>query len=171
MLDMLIQKIIDFILDLFGINTNHKKDIDKDTNNKTNIYVKRNFMTSTEMIFYNKIKELNDEYIIIPQVNLGTIIEKKTKGYRNELFKNIDFAIFSKDFKEVLLLIELNDSTHQQYKRRKRDRNLYDICKNANIKLITFYTKYPNEKNWVLNRIKNEISSQKNTKTEDTNII
>ena len=138
MLDMLIQKIVDFILNLFGINTNHKKDIDKDTNNKTNSYVERNFMTSTEMIFYNKIKELNDEYIIIPQVNLGTIIEKKTKGYRNELFKNIDFAIFSKDFKEVLLLIELNDSTHQQYKRRKRDRNLYDICKNANMKLITF---------------------------------
>ena len=80
MLDMLIQKIVDFILNLFGINTNHKKDIDKDTNNKTNSYVERNFMTSTEMIFYNKIKELNDEYIIIPQVNLGTIIEKKTKG-------------------------------------------------------------------------------------------
>lgn len=171
MLDMLIQKIVDFILGLFGINTKHEENKDKNINNKVNNYIKRNFMTSTEMIFYNKIKELNDEYIVIPQVNLGTIIEKKTKGYRNELFKNIDFAIFSKDFKEVLLLIELNDSTHQQSKRRKRDRNLYDICKNANIKLITFYTKYPNEKKWVLNRIKNEISSQKNTKTEDTNII
>lgn len=141
MLDMLIQKIVDFILDLFGINTKHEENKDKNINNKVNNYIKRNFMTSTEIIFYNKIKELNDEYIVIPQVNLGTIIEKKTKGYRNELFKNIDFAIFSKDFK------------------------------NANIKLITFYTKYPNEKNWVLNRIKNEISSQRNTKTEDTNII
>lgn len=171
MLDMLIQKIVDFILDLFGINTKHEENKDKNTNNKVNNYIKRNFMTSAEMNFYNKINELNDEYIVIPQVNLGTVIEKETKGYRNELFKNIDFAIFSKDFKEVLLLIELNDSTHQQSKRRKRDRNLYDICKNANIKLITFYTKYPNEKNWVLNRIKNEISSQKNTKIEDTNII
>ena len=131
MLDMLIQKIVDFILDLFGINTKHEENKDKNINNKVNNYIKRNFMTSTEMIFYNKIKELNDEYIVIPQVNLVTIIEKKTKGYRN----------------------------------------LYDICKNANIKLITFYTKYPNEKNWVLNRIKNEISSQRNTKTEDTNII
>lgn len=141
MLDMLIQKIVDFILGLFGINTKHEENKDKNINNKVNNYIKRNFMTSTEMIFYNKIKELNDEYIVIPQINLGTIIEKKTKGYRNELFKNIDFAIFSKDFK------------------------------NANIKLITFYTKYRNEKNWVLNRIKNEISSQRNTKTEDTNII
>ncbi len=131
MLDMLIQKIVDFILDLFGINTKHEENKDKNINNKVNNYIKRNFMTSTEIIFYNKIKELNDEYIVIPQVNLGTIIEKKTK----------------------------------------RDRNLYDICKNANIKLITFYTKYPNEKNWVLNRIKNEISLQRNTKTENTNII
>ena len=128
---MLIQKIVDFILDLFGINTKHEENKDKNINNKVNNYIKRNFMTSTEIIFYNKIKELNDEYIVIPQVNLGTIIEKKTK----------------------------------------RDRNLYDICKNANIKLITFYTKYPNEKNWVLNRIKNEISLQRNTKTENTNII
>lgn len=134
MLDMLIQKIVDFILGLFGINTKHEENKDKNINNKVNNYIKRNFMTSTEMIFYNKIKELNNEYIVIPQINLGTIIEKKTK-------------------------------------RRKRDRNLYDICKNANMKLITFYTKYPNEKNWVLNRIKNEISSQRNTKTEDTNII
>lgn len=170
MLDMLIQKIINFILGLFGINTKHSEDVDKNVNNKANDYVKRSFMTSTEMIFYNKIKELNDEYIVIPQVNLGTVIEKKTKGYRNELFKNIDFAIFSKDFKEVLLLIELNDSTHQQAKRRKRDKSLYDICKSANIKLITFYTKYSNEKTWVLNRIRTEISSQIDIKLDNVNI-
>lgn len=55
MLDMLIQKIVNFILDLFGINTKHEENKDKNTNNKVNNYIKRNFMTSTEMIFYNKI--------------------------------------------------------------------------------------------------------------------
>lgn len=64
MLDMLIQKIVDFILDLFGINTKHEENKDKNINNKVNNYIKRNFMTSTEIIFYNKIKELNDEYIV-----------------------------------------------------------------------------------------------------------
>lgn len=73
MLDMLIQKIINFILNLFGINNKRNEEIDKSINKKTNDYAKRSFMTSTEMIFYNKIQELNDEYIIIPQVNLGTI--------------------------------------------------------------------------------------------------
>ena len=171
MLDELIQKILDFILGLFGINTKQEENINKSTNNATNNYAKRDFMTQTEMIFYNKIKDLNDEYVVIPQVNLGTIIKKKTKGYRNELFKNIDFVIFSKDFKEVLLLIELNDSTHQQYNRKKRDRNLNDICKSSNIKLMTFYTKYPNEKTWVLNRIRNEISPHKDIEIKNANNI
>ena len=36
---------------------------------------------------------------------------------------------------------------------------------------MTFYTKYPNEKTWVLNRIRNEISPQKNIEIENANNI
>ncbi len=154
MLDELIDKIINWILKILGIT---KAENEKQKNKTENEYKKTNLMTQTELFFYNKIQELEQEYKIIPQLNLGTIIEKQNKGYRNELFKNIDFAIFSKDFKEILLLIELNDSTHNQSKRKKRDKNVKEICNKAQIKLITFYTKYPNEKEYVLNRIKEEI--------------
>ena len=41
---MLIQKIVDFILDLFGINTKHEENKDKNINNKVNNYIKRNFL-------------------------------------------------------------------------------------------------------------------------------
>lgn len=122
------------------------------------MYSKRPFLTPNELSFYNRIKELNNEYIVIPQVNLGAIINKFDSKYRNELFRNIDFGIFTKDF-ELLLLIELNDSSHNSYDRRDRDLKVKKILNDCQIKLIVFYTKYPNEKNYVLNRIRNEINS------------
>lgn len=90
---MLIQKIVDFILDLFGINTKHEENKDKNINNKVNNYIKRNFMTSTEIIFYNKIKELNDEYIVIPQVNQEQLLKRKQKDIGMNYLK-IQISLF-----------------------------------------------------------------------------
>lgn len=67
------------------------------------------------------------------------------------------FAIFDKEFSKILLLIELNDNTHNKLNRKDRDLKVKKICNDAGIKLITFYTKYPNEKQYVLNRIKEEL--------------
>ncbi len=121
-------------------------------------YVLKSFLSRSEVAFYNKIKELNEEYIVVPQVNLGTIVDKTNGKYRNELFKNIDFGIFDKNFK-LLLLIELNDETHNtNIKRKDRDLRVKKILNDCNIKLLTFYTKYPNEKEYVINRIKKSIS-------------
>ncbi|MBQ2946786.1 MAG: DUF2726 domain-containing protein [Bacilli bacterium] len=115
-------------------------------------------MTLSELDFYNKIKILENNFKIVPQVNLGAIIKKISKNkYRSELFKNIDFAIFTKDYSKLLLLIELNDKTHNQEERKNRDQKVKMICKEAGIKLICFYTTYSNEKEYVVNRILNEI--------------
>lgn len=118
-------------------------------------YFPKNFMTNAEKQFYNTISSLNQQYIIIPQVNLATIVTKKTtknSTHRTELFRNIDFGIFDKNF-NLLLLIELNDSTHNSFKRKDRDLKVKRILNECNIKLLTFYTKYPNESNYVINRI------------------
>lgn len=131
--------------------------VSEKTEQEVKIYIKRDFMTKTELHFYDKIKELETEYKIVPQINLATIIKKTNKGYINELFKNIDFAIFDKDYKNILLLIELNDSTHNKFDRKDRDLKIKKICNEANIKLITFYTMYPNKKEYVLNRIKKHL--------------
>ena len=40
---------------------------------------------------------------------------------------------------------------------------VHEICKNANIPIITFYTNYPNEEQYVLNRIMNEINKNNTT--------
>lgn len=121
------------------------------------IYKKKAFMTNTEKDFYQKLKPLEKQYKIIPQVNLGAIIEKESSiKYRNELFRNIDYGIFTKDFK-LLLLIELNDSSHKKYNRKIRDLKVHEICNKANIPIITFYTSYSNKEEYIIERIEEEI--------------
>ena len=119
-------------------------------------------MTNYEYKFYQNIKELEDEYQIVPQLNLAAVTKKiNNNRYYSELFRNIDFAIFSKDYQELLLLIEINDQTHNNYNRRDRDMKVKKICNDIGVKLITFYTKYPNEKTYVINRIKSELGTNK----------
>lgn len=134
-------------------------------------YTKKSLMTNYEKIFYEKLSGLSEEYFIIPQVNLAAIVEKKSNiPYHTELFRNIDFGIFDKYTNEVLLLIEINDKTHNYNSRKKRDNSVRTICEEAGIKIITFYTSYPNETEYVINRIKKEINEIKNQNQEDNNI-
>jgi len=119
----------------------------KDKKEET-IYVLKPLMTAYEYKFYQILKTLEDEYIIVPQLNLASIVKKMNNNkYYNELFRNIDFAIFTKDYKKLLLLIEINDETHNQRKRKDRDLKVKKICNDIGVSIMTFYTKYPNEKN------------------------
>ena len=116
-------------------------------------YEKKELMTQYEQYFYNVIrKRLNHKYIIIPQVNLATIVNKKKKSYCNELFRNIDFGIFDKKF-NIKLLIEVNDKTHLLSSRMDRDKKIKNICKDANVPIIFFYSKYCNKPDYIIKRI------------------
>ncbi len=125
------------------------------------IYKLKPIMSQYEYKFYNILKELEPNYAIIPQLNLASIIYKENNNrYYNDLFRNIDFAIFTKDLKRPLLLIEINDATHEQYKRKDRDLKVQNICNTIGIRLIKFYSTYPNEKDYVLRRVINELNKQ-----------
>ena len=104
---------------------------------------KDSLMTECEKKFFQVIKDIaGASYIVQPQVNLASIIDKEsTKKYRNELFRNIDVGIFDFDYKPVLL-IEINDPTHKTKERRDRDIKVHKICEAASIPLITFWTDY-----------------------------
>ena len=130
-------------------------------NNNYRYYDKNKFMTNYEKYFYDIFVELEKEYYIRihPQVNLATIIKKNSdSGKMLELFKNIDFGIFTRNYEELLLLIEINDKTHNIPKRIKRDKKVKEIVNEAGIKLITFYSNYPNSKEYVKNRIIKELN-------------
>lgn len=131
-------------------------------NKKENSYSKKSLMTKYERFFYDILIELKDELNIeiMPQVNLASIINKDNNNYyRNELFRNIDFGIFTKDYKELILLIEINDKTHNTKNRKSRDIKVDNIVKSAGVNLIKFYSNYPNKKDYVIDRIKNEIKN------------
>lgn len=131
------REVIYKILVFLGL-INEKKEIIREET----IYQKRNLMTNYEYKFYQNIKELEDEYQIVPQLNLAAVTKKiNNNRYYSELFRNIDFAIFSKDYQELLLLIEINDQTHNNYNRSDRDMKVKKICNDIGVKLITFYTK------------------------------
>lgn len=124
-------------------------------------YTKKKLMTNYEKYFFNIFVELENEYFIRiqPQINLATIININSNGGNIlELFKNVDFGIFTKDYDELLLLIEINDKSHNTFKRIKRDKKVKKIVEEAGIKLITFYSNYPNSKEYVKNRIKKELN-------------
>lgn len=113
------------------------------TRNVVAVYTAKNsLMTACEKQFFSVIKDiLGGTYIVQPQINLASVIEKKTAGkYRNELFRNIDFGIFDHSYRP-LVLIEINDSTHESKKRKARDSKVFHICQMANIPLITLWTK------------------------------
>lgn len=141
---------------LFKIRKNKYESEDK----FVGIYSRKKFMTDYERYFYNIFVELENEFNVkvIPQVNLAAIIKKEINNYYiNELFRNVDFAIFDKDYNNVLLLIEINDSTHKTSTRIARDIKVEKILKDADIKLMKFYSNYPNKKDYVKERVKQVI--------------
>lgn len=136
----------------------------KKTNNypSNNQYQKKELLTEYEKYFYNIINNnFSNDYIVMPQVNLASVINKVKeypKQYQNELYRNIDFGIFDKQTMQPLLLIEINDKTHEQKDRIKRDIKVKEICNKANIKLIAFYSKYENKPQYIIDRIKKELA-------------
>lgn len=113
----------------------------KNNYSKENSYNQKPLMTECELQYYKILQnEFAKEYIIQSQINLASIINKKKEfenQYQNELFRNIDFGIF--DFQgNCLLLIEINDKSHNELKRIERDIKVNEICKHANITLLTF---------------------------------
>lgn len=154
-------KNIDYIIKEYDITP------EENNNDNITIYEQKPLMSNYEFKFYKILEELKEEYEIMPQINLASIIKKiNNNKYYSELFRNIDFAIFSKDYKELLLLIEINDKTHNELSRKDRDLKIQKICNDTGIKLMKFYTCYPNEKEYVINRIKKELNKENNIENE-----
>ncbi len=140
-----------------NINTTNPKENIVNVDNQ--IYVKKPLMTKCEEYFYKILfEEFSWEYNVQAQINLAAVINKVDNSqYHNELFRNIDLGIFDKYTNDVLVLIEINDKTHEEQKRHVRDLKVRDICKQANIQLITFYTNKPNKRDYVIRKVKEAI--------------
>lgn len=103
---------------------------------------KRTYISRAEYNFLLLLREIApDQYDVVPQVPLAAVIDKKTQNaYRNELFRIVDYLFVDKDSYEPLLLVELNDASHQKADRMERDRKVAEICERAGMPLIAFTT-------------------------------
>lgn len=135
----------------------------RENQNLTNVlepskYKKKKLMTANELKWYCAIKQILPlDYILQPQINLATIIEKTDNSrYANELFRNIDFGIFD-TYGNVLVVIEINDSSHTEWNRIERDCKVKNILEEANIPLITFWTSHGINQSYIEKRIKEYI--------------
>lgn len=145
--------IIIFMYRRSKINNNNNKPTTLPSQKNGDFYYEiKPYLTPSEYVFYHKLKSINTEWIIIPQVPLSAIIKKVNGRGHNELSRILDFCIFDKNF-NLLLAIELNDSSHNKINRIDRDLKVRKILNDCYIKLLTFYTKYPNEQDYVSKRI------------------
>lgn len=149
---------LDFIGALFGWN---KDDEELEEKEQPKYTIKKSQMSECEKYFYDILTiHFSSDYDIRPQVPLSSIIEKEksfSREYQNELNRVIDFGIFNRETSEPLLLIEINDKTHNQSSRKERDKKVQSICNSAGIKLIAFWTKFDNKEEYIVNRVIKEI--------------
>lgn len=120
-------------------------------------YSAKNSMTDIEKKFWEQLNKLFEkDFIVTPQVPLSSIIKKNTDNhYANELYRTIDFGIFTKRSYQLVALIEINDNTHLQKNRMARDYKVKEILKDAGLldKLITLWMNMPNTDDYVYKRV------------------
>lgn len=102
-------------------------------------FLKSEILNEFEMRFFNIVrKALNLKYAIIPQVNLQSIISTNTNSRNDELYRNVDFALFySKSF-NPFLIIELNGQQHYTNEYYvERDKSVKSILNDVKLPLLT----------------------------------
>lgn len=122
--------------------------------------LKNCIMTKNEISYFHAImKSLPNGYHLQPQVNLASVINRTDNSkFHNELFRNIDFLILSSDFKPIAF-IEINDSTHNDPSRIKRDQKVKEICEEAGISIINFWTKYGVNQDYIDKKVNEAIKN------------
>lgn len=100
---------------------------------------KKTLMSAPEReLYYILLTELGRAYDIFPQVALASIVDKTTyASNRNELFRVVDFLLCARKTNRPLLVIELNDATHNRDERKLRDEKVKCILSRAGIPLLT----------------------------------
>lgn len=101
--------------------------------------LKTNYLNEFESRYFNIIKKyLNKKYLIIPQVNLQTIIETDSNKRNDELFRNVDFVIYYAKTYTPFLVIELNGQQHYNNEYTKeRDKSIKQILNIVQLPLLT----------------------------------
>jgi len=106
------------------------------------LYERRSVMTNAERDFFRVVeKVVGDKYYLFPQVRLNSLVEFKKDYFERKAFfslinKSVDYVICDKSSLKTLLVIELDDFSHQNDERKKRDRYLDEVFGSAGVSII-----------------------------------
>jgi len=107
-------------------------------------YKKKLLLTKNEWSFYKALKPAADElgYTVLAKIRVADLVEVTTSDrsewqkYFNKVNKkHIDFALAKPDNLQIVLLIELDDNTHNDTQ-KKRDEFIEDLYKQTGYKLL-----------------------------------
>lgn len=101
--------------------------------------LKSHNLNEHEMRYFNLTRNnLKSKYMIIPQVNLQTIIETDSNKRNDELFRNVDFVLFKTKEYQPILVIELNGQQHYTNDYWiERDKSVKTILNKVKLPLLT----------------------------------
>ena len=121
---------------------------------------KKVLISHSEQEYFKVIEDsLPTNYHAFPQVNLASfIIKNDDSPFHNELFRNVDFLITDEKYKP-LFVIEINDQTHLNQDRKERDEKVQNICDEAGIPVVKFWTSYGVNTDYIKKKIDETISS------------
>jgi very-short-patch-repair endonuclease len=118
---------------------------------KNNVYyysAKPSLMTKTESEFFIKLEHVvGERYFVFPQVHLSALLDHRVKGqewayaFRHINGKSVDYVLCDRETLRPTYAIELDDDTHDQIDRKKRDAEVERIFDGANLPLIRFRNK------------------------------
>ena len=140
-MEVLFVIIIIFALVAIGVKSNNN--IAKKPKREYVYTKKACVMTQHELIFYKTLLEAISGCVIIPQAHLSMFLDHKVYGQNwSRAFsringKSVDFLICTNDMKP-LIVIELDDNTHDRPDRQKRDIFVNSIISDANMPLLRF---------------------------------
>lgn len=128
-------------------------------------YIKKDFLMSrAEHEFFDiLISIVGNEYHIFPQIHLPTILNHKVTGqnwrgaFRHIDEKSVDFVLCDKKYIKPLLVIELDDKTHQDPFRVERDLEVESILKEAEVPILRIENRGSFNKDQIANQIFNAL--------------
>ncbi len=126
-------------------------------------------MNTPERRFFEELtKNTPNNYVVFPQVVLGSIVEttapkNEAIGWRNKINrKTIDYIIFELPYYKPVIAIEYDGKTHNYSNRMKRDQEVKNILDSSGIS--NFHVKHSNNINFeeIINKINELLSTTKN---------
>lgn len=102
-------------------------------------------MTPAETAFYKRLAHITaGKYIVFPQIHLSALLKNETKGrYWKAAFQRInrtsvDYVLADGESLQAVYVVELDDWSHDNAKRRARDAGVAQILADAKIPLVRF---------------------------------